>query len=127
MSRINSNSVLIIDGTVIGYKPNTLIPNPPKAEGKVVTATLGGGAVARDLSIDDSMNVATVEFELNNTNPNKLLVAKWAQKFNAGVGMVIEIGGEDVFKEMFYVGASDFNAGHEGTIKIKFEGGGNGI
>lgn len=127
MARILSNDILTIDGTRVPYKSNTLNPNKGKSKGSIQTSSLGGGVTNKDLSVDDSTNFAKVEFELNNTIENQQLRDIWINKFNQGVGCVIEIGSDISFKSMYYTGENTEERKHEGTIKIMFEGGQDGI
>ncbi len=123
MGIISSNDALTINGKRIAYKSNTLSPKGGKATGTIQTASKGGGLTSKDLSIDDSTNFDGIEFELNNTPENRLLRDEWIQKLNNQEGVVIEIGSDSVFKEMFFTGENAEDRKHEGTIKIKFEGG----
>ncbi len=127
MARILSNDTLTIDGTRIPYKSNTLKPTRGKSKGTIQTASLGGGATNKDMSVDDSTNFDKVEFELNNTIENQQLRSLWINKFNANVGIEIEIGSDDVYKNMYYTAENEEDRKHEGVIKIMFEGGQDGI
>jgi hypothetical protein len=127
MARILSNDTLTIDGTRIPYKSNTLKATRGKSKGTIQTASLGGGATNKDMSVDDSTNFDKVEFELNNTLENQSLRSLWINKFNANVGIEIEIGSDDVYKNMYYTAENEDERKHEGTIKIMFEGGSSGI
>jgi hypothetical protein len=127
MGRILSNDILTIDGTRIPYKSNTLKPVRGKSKGSVQTASLGGGATNKDISVDDSTNFDKVEFEMNNTLENQELRSLWINKFNANVGIEIEVGSNDVYKNMYYTAENEEERKHEGTIKIMFEGGQDGI
>lgn len=123
MGIISSNDSLTIDGKRIAYTSNTLKPLGGKPTGSIKTASLGGGKTAKDLSIDDSTDFNGIEFELNNTSENRIIRDKWIQKLRNYEGVVIEIGSDTVFKEMYFTGENAEDRKHEGTIKIKFEGG----
>ena len=127
MARILSNDILTIDGTRIAYKSNTLSYSGGKSKGSIQTASAGGGATNKDLSVDDSTNFSKIEFELNNTLENQELREIWINKFNQAIGCEIEIGADKVLKQMHYTGENTEERKHEGTIKIIFEGGQDGI